>query len=94
MGRTYRKGTRSRRRRKNFKTCKGNKHFKRKIGRSTRRAPFFPFAGGSRKRHSYRRRRPHFRSHRYKRRHSHRHRKHKRSKKQKKSNGLFGFLFS
>ena len=55
--------------------------------------------GGSRMRHSYRRR-PHFRTHRHKkrshynRRRSHRNRKHKQSKKQKKSRGLFAFLFS
>lgn len=128
MGRrTYRKGSRSRTRRghKNFETYKGSKRysekrFKRKFGRKTGRAPFFPFAGGmsdstkvadkidavddliggSRMRHSYRRRRPHFRTYRHKkrsrynRRRSHRNRKQKRSKKQKKSRGLFSFLFS
>ena len=125
MGRrTYRKGSRSRTRRghKNFETYKGSKRysekrFKRKFGRKTGRAPFFPFAGGmtksqgkmvavddliggSRMRHSYRRRRPHFRTYRrkkrshYNRRRSHRNRKHRRSKKQKKSRRLFAFLFS
>ena len=50
---SFRKGTRSKTRRghKNFETYKGSKRysekrFKRKFGRKTGRAPFFPFAGG------------------------------------------------
>ena len=104
MGRrTYRKGSRSRTRRghKNFETYKGSKRYKRKFGRKTGRAPFFPFAGGTRKSQDKiyaidavmggsrmrhsYRRRPHFRTHRHKKR-SHYNRRHShRNRKHKRS---------
>ena len=91
-----RKGTRSKTRpgHKNYATYKGSKRysekrFKRKFGRKTVRAPFFPFAGGSRRYRHYRHRsRGPFRK-----RHS-RKTRYSRRRPTKKSKGLLGFFFN
>ena len=109
--RGFRKGTRSKTRRghKNFETYKGSKRysekrFKRKFGRLTGRAPFFPFAGGETRKNisEYDAASDMVGGRRYRRSRMRRHLRHRSYRKRNtfkrrrntKSKGLFSFLFN